>query len=129
MIFWQKIGCCDSYLIYFLCMHFITCPSIINIFKALKTKVLTFTDNFNRIPPVSDTPFFLGDFSASCVKLRTGIWTLSVVLFKVYSLKISEQPLTFDSVWNWAKEDIRIANMCHSGPKLDEAIFEEFDIV
>ena len=105
-------------------LHFFTCPSVSDTFNELKNKVLSFTENLNRFPIVSDTQFLLGDFSASNIKIRTGIWVSSVVLYKIYSLKIAGKGVTFDFVWNWAKEDIRIANLCQNGPKLDEVIFE-----
>ena len=56
-------------------------------FENLKEKNLSFTDNLNRHPPLSDIQFLLGDFSSSNVKLRTGIWSLLVALSKIYALK------------------------------------------
>ena len=74
---------------------------------------------------MTDIQFLLGDFSSSKLKLRTGIWALYVAIHKIYLLKIEGKPVVFDRVWNWAKEDIRVANLCQIGKQLDESIFDE----
>ena len=58
------------------------------------------------------------------MKIRTGIWALSVCLSRMYDMKSANEHLSFDLLWNWAKEDLRIANLCHNGVKLDENIFD-----
>lgn len=105
-------------------IHFFTCPQIRSTFDELKHIILSFTENENLFPPVTDIQFLLGDFSSSKTKLCTGIWALYVVLHKIYVLKNEDTPVVFESVWNWAKGDIRIANLCRNGKKLDETIFD-----
>ena len=46
-------------------------------------------------------------------------------LSRIFELKKEAESVTFDSVWKWAKEDIRIANICHNGTELDESFFVE----
>ena len=54
-------------------LHFFSCPALGDVFAKLKRKILEMTDNCLRFPPVTDIQFLLGDFSASKVKIRTGI--------------------------------------------------------
>ena len=106
--------------------HFyIHCEGVKDIFKSLKEKLLTYTENINKYPPVSDISFLMGDFKADPVKTRTAIWTLSVILSRIYDLKRSGKSLDFEECWNWAAEDLRIANLCKVGRKLDEGLFSQ----
>ena len=62
-------------------------------FRILKEKLLIYTDNWNKYPPVSDISFLMGDFKSNAVKIRTAIWALYVILSRIYYLKRKEKGL------------------------------------
>ena len=65
----------------------------------------------------------MGDLKAAPAKLNTATWVLYVCLSKIYELKMSEEKVEFEVVWNWASQDIRLSNLCNVGKILDESIF------
>ena len=61
-------------------IHFFTCPEIRSTFDKLKHVILSFTENENRFPPVTDIQFLLGDFSASKTKAPLYLYKYEVLI-------------------------------------------------
>lgn len=102
---------------------FIYCVGVSKIFKEIRNRLLIYTNNQYKYPPVSDISFLMGDFTASPVKVKTAVWVLYICLSRIYDLKMSERDLDFVDIWNWASQDLRIANLCKVGVNLDESVF------
>ena len=91
---------------------------------SLKNKVLTYTDNVNKYPPISDVQFLFLDFDSSKLKMKTAAWVVSNVLSKIYEFKLVKKPLNFDEILGIVITDFKIAKFCKSGAKLDMSIFD-----
>ena len=75
----------EETLIHFFC----ECPGTQEVWRNIKNKVLTYTDNVNKYPPVSDIQFLFLDFDSSNVKMKTAAWVVS----KIYELKLEKKVL------------------------------------
>ena len=102
--------------------YFCECPKIAPLWNQLKLKILTFTENNNRYPPINNLSVLLFDPSGTRKQIRTAIWTLSTILSKVYDWKEEGRNLTFDSLWDEVKDDLEVAIHCKGGKHLDNSI-------
>ena len=91
---------------------FVDCPESRQVFSEVKEKILRYTNNENSFPPVSDISFIMCGYSSTKGKMRTAVWATYVFLSKFYDIKLVGKRLPdFLEVWNWAKEDLRIAKL------------------
>ena len=113
---------CDNEesLIHFFC----ECPGTQAVWNELKDFVLTYTDNNNKYPPVTDLQFLLLDFSSSSKKIRTSVWLVSTFLSRLYEEKLAKNELTFVKIWVMTMTDLKIATKCSTGYMLDDSITE-----
>ena len=73
----------EETLIHFFC----ECPGTQTVWINIKNKVLTYTDNQNKYPPISDIQFLFLDFDSSNVKMKTAAWVVSNFMSKIYEFK------------------------------------------
>ena len=99
------------------------CPEMQEVWSQLKRKILTYTDNLNHYPPITNMEVILFDLNSSKMKIRTGIWILATFLSKVYDRKMAPNRgrVTFDDIWEEVKEDLEIAIKCKGGNNLDRS--------
>ena len=79
--------------------------------------MLTYTDNVNKFPPISDIQFLFLDFNSSGVKMKTAAWVVSNMFSKIYEFKLAKKDLIFDELFEIIATDFRIAKYCKGGDK------------
>jgi len=115
---------CDNEetLIHFFC----ECPGTQSVWNKLKERVLIYTDNVNRYPPISDLQCLFVDIGCRKKKKRTAFWIVATFLSKFYDKKMANFFMTFEELWEETKEDFQIAKKCKGAQYLDEMAFEMF---
>ena len=97
----------EETLIHFFC----ECPGTQAVWINLKNKVLTYTDNVNKYPPVSDIQFLFMDFDSSKVKMKTVAWVVSNMLSKIYEFKQAKKLLILMIYWRLLKLTLKLLNI------------------
>ena len=112
---------CDNEetLIHFYC----ECPGTQSVWNKFKEKILIYTDNVNRHPPVSDLQCLFCDIGSRNKKKRTAIWIGATFLSKFYEKKMAKSIIIFEGLWEETKEDFLIAKKCKGARYLDELAF------
>ena len=109
----------EETLIHFYC----ECPGSQTVWLQLKDKILEYSDNKNRYPPVTDPEFLLMGFNCGRLKTKTAVWATSSFLSKVYERKLEKKELFFAELWEEIKVDFYVARRCKNGHKLDSNLF------
>ena len=110
----------EETLIHFFC----ECPGTQAVWNNIKNKVLTYTDNVNKYPPISDIQFLFLDFDSCKVKMKTAAWVVSNMCSKIYEFKLAKKVLIFDELFEIIATDFKIAKYCKGGEKLDVSFFD-----
>ena len=97
------------------------CPGIKDLWNQLRRKILTYTDNLNHYPAITNLELLMFDLNTPKAKIRTGVWILSSFLSEVYDRKMSANRVTFDEIWEEVKEDLEVAIKCKGGHRLDQS--------
>ena len=103
--------------------YYCECPGTQGVWIQLRDKILDYTNNQNKYPPISDTEILFMGFKCDKAKMRTSMWVTATFLDKVYKTKMDKKVLVFDELWEETKVDFQVASKCRNGNLLDETIF------